>query len=81
MIVNSIRNTFDSVMAVIVNYVDIFIEIKIKESFTSAQTAIDDSHKPLRLDVTDKSGVLLVHVRSYLPLRQLTTLPYLSHRL
>ena len=27
--------------------------------------------KPLRLDATDKSGGLLVYVRSYLPLRQL----------
>ena len=61
-------------MAVTANYVDIFIEIKIKESFTTAHTAIDDSHEPLRLDVTDKRGGLLVYVRSYLPLRQLTTL-------
>ena len=73
--INSIRNKFDSVRATLVNYVDIFIEAetKINESFPTAQLAIDGLHKPLRLDVTDKSGVLLVYVRSYLPLRQLTT--------
>ena len=65
--INSIRNTFDSVRAAVVNYVDIFIE-----SFPTAQFAIDGFHKPLRLDATDKSGSLLVYVRSYLPLRQLT---------
>ena len=71
---NSIRNKFDSVRAAIVNYVDIFIaaETKINESFPTAQFAIDGFHKPLRLDATDKSGGLLVYVRSYLPLRQLT---------
>ena len=73
--INSIRNKFGSVRAALVNYVDIFIEAetKIKESFPTAQFAIDGFHKPLRLDVTDKSGVLLVYVRSYLPLRQLIT--------
>ena len=57
----------------VVNYVDIFIaaEIKINEPFPTAQFAIDGFHKPLRLDVTDKSGGLLVYVRSYLPLFQL----------
>ena len=72
--INSIRNKFDSVRATIVNYVDIFIaaETKINESFRTAQFAIDGFHKPLRLDVTDKSGGLLVYVSSYLPLRQFT---------
>ena len=67
--INSIRNKFDSVRAAIVNYVDIFIaaETKINESFPTAQFAIDGFHKPLRLDATDKSGCLLVYVRSYLP--------------
>ena len=72
--INSIRNKFDSVRAAIVNYVDIFIaaETKINESFPTAQFAIDGFHKPLTLDATVKSGGLLVYVRSYLPLRQLT---------
>ena len=72
--INSIRNKFDSVSAALVDYVDIFIATvtKINESFPTAQFAIDGFHKPLRLDVTDKSGGLLVYVRSYLPSRQLT---------
>ena len=74
-IINSIRNTFDSVRAAVVDYVYIFIaaETKINESFPTAQFAIDGFHKPLRLDATNKSGGLLVYVRSYLPLHQLTT--------
>ena len=72
--INSIRNKFDSVRAALVDYVDIFIapETKINESFPTAQFAIDGFHKPLRPDVTDKIGGLLVYVTSYLPLRQLT---------
>ena len=72
--INSIRNKFDSVRAAIRNYVDIFIaaETKINESFPTAQFANDGFHKPLRLDATDKSGGLLVYVRSYLLLCQLT---------
>ena len=72
--INSIRNKFDSVRAAITNYVDILIaaETKINESFPTAQFAIDGFHKPLRLDATDKSGGLLVYVRSYLPLRRLS---------
>ena len=72
--INSIRNKFGSVRAALVDYVDIFIaaETKINESFPTAQFAIDAFHKHLRLDVTDKSGSLLVYVRSYLTLRQLT---------
>ena len=66
--INFIRNKFVSVRAALVDYVDIFIvaETKINESFPTAQFAIDSFHKPLRLDVTDKSGGLLVYVRSYL---------------
>ena len=80
--INSIRNKFDSVRAAIVNYVDIFIaaETKINESFPTAQFAIDGFHKPLRLDATNKSGGLLVYVRSYLPLHQLTKQNIFGHQ-
>ena len=59
--INSLRNKSDSVRATLVNYVDIFmaVETKINESFPTAQFAIDVFHKPLRLDVTGKSGGLL----------------------
>ena len=72
--INSIRNKFDSVRAALVDYVDISIaaETKINKSFPTAQFAIDGFHRTLRLDATDKSEGLLVYVRSYLPLRQLT---------
>ena len=40
-------------------------ETKISELFPTAQFAIDGFHKPLRRDVTDKSGGLLGYVRSY----------------
>ena len=72
--INSNRNKSDSVRAAPLNYVDIFIatETKINEPFPTAQFAIDGFHKPLWLDAADKSRGLLVYVRSYLPLRQLT---------
>ena len=58
----------------LVNYVDILIAAKtmINESFPAAQFAIDGLHKPLRQNVTNKSGGLLVYVRLYLSLLQLT---------
>ena len=63
-----------SLKQALVNYVDIFIaaETKINEPFLTARFAIDSFRKLLRLDVTNKSGSLLVYVRSYLPLRKLT---------
>ena len=71
--INSIRNKFDSVQKALANYVDIFIaaEAKISKSFPTAQFAFDEFYKPLMLNVTNKSGSLLVYVRSYLLLRQL----------
>ena len=72
--INSIRNKFDSVQEALANYVDIFIaaEAKISKSFPTAQFAFDEFYKTLMLNVTNKSGSLLVYVRSYLLLRQLT---------
>ena len=67
--INSIRNKFDSVRALLNNYVDTSIaaEANINESFSIAQFATDGFHKPLRLDATDTSRGLFVHVSSYLP--------------
>ena len=58
----------------LVNYFGILIAAKtmINESFPTAQFAIDGLHEPLRQDVTKKSGGLLVYVRLYLSLLQLT---------
>ena len=72
--VNSIRNKFENVKEVISNYVDIPViaETKIDKSFPAAQFITEGFHKPPRLDISDKSGGLLVYVRSHLLSRQLT---------
>ena len=71
--INSIRNKFENLKEVVSNYVDILVipETKIDKSFPKAQFIIEGFHKPLRLDISDKSGGLLV-VRSHLLSRQLT---------
>ena len=77
--INSIRNKFENLKEVVSNYVDIFViaEAKINRSFPTAQFIIEGFHKPLRLDISDKSGGLLV-VRSHLLSRQLTKFKILS---
>ena len=72
--INSIRNKFENLKEVVSNHVDILVisETKIDKSFPTAQFIIDGFHRPLRLDISDKSGGLLVYVRSYLLSRQLT---------
>ena len=67
--INSIRNKFGSVRALLNNYFDTSTaaEAKINESFPTAQFATDGFHKPLRLDPTDTSRGLFVYVSSYLP--------------
>ena len=58
----------------LLNCVDVFTvaKTKINQSFLTAKLVIEGFHKPLRLDVRSKSRVLLIYVRSNLPLRQLT---------
>ena len=72
--INSIRNKFENLKEVVSNHVDVLVitETKIDKSFTTAQFIIEGFRKPLRLDISDKSGGLLVYVRSHLLLRQLT---------
>ena len=69
---NSMRNKFENLKEVVSNYVDILViaETKTDKSFPTAQFIIEGFHKPLRLDVSDKSGSLLVYVRSHLLSRQ-----------
>ena len=71
--INSIRNKFENSKEVVTNHVDILViaETKIGESFLTAQIIIEGFHKPLRLDISDKSGSLLVYARSYLQSHQL----------
>ena len=59
---------------VVSNHVDILViaETKINKSFPTAQFIIERFFKPLRLDISNKSGGLLTYVTSYLLSRQLT---------
>ena len=72
--INSIKNKFENLKEVVSNHVDILVisETKIDKSFPTAQFIIDGFHRPLRLDISDKSGGLLVYVRLHLLSRQLT---------
>ena len=56
--INSVRIKFYSVKEALVNYFDIFFAAKtmINKSFPTAQFVIDGLHKPLKLDVKNKSG-------------------------
>ena len=53
--------------------VDILIaaETKIDSSFLTGQFSTEEYHKPYRLDVSQKSGGILVHANSSMPSRQL----------
>ena len=67
------RNKFENLKEVVNKHVDILViaETKIDKSFPTAQFIIDGFHKPLRVDIFDKSGGLLVYVTSYLLSREL----------
>ena len=71
--INSIRNKFENLKDVVSNHVDILVsaETKTDKSFPTAQFIVERFHKPLRLDISDKSGGLLVYVIPYLLSRQL----------
>ena len=65
---NSIRNKFDKLQNIFKRNVDILViaETNIDQSFTTAQFVIESFHKPFRLNVSDRSGGLLVYVTSYI---------------
>ena len=71
--INSIRNKFENLKEVVSNHVNILVtaEAKIDKSFPMAQFLMEGFHKPLRLDISDKSGGFLVYVRLHLLSRQL----------
>lgn len=70
---NSIRNKFDNQQNIFKSNVNILIveETKIVQSFPMAQFLIEAFPKPLKLDVSDRTGGLLVYLRSYIPSHQL----------
>ena len=71
--VNSIRNKLDDVRNLILDNVDILCisESKLDSSFPIGQFSVPGFKQPVRLDVSDKSGGLLLFCRDYLPFRQL----------
>ena len=48
-----------------------FAETKLDSSFPTAQFEIKNYYSPFRLDITDKSGDLLVYIKSSVPSRKL----------
>ena len=71
--INSVRNKFDSLQEIVMGKVDILVvaETKIDASFPTAQFSAERYHKPYRLDVSEKSGGILVYISSSIPSRQL----------
>ena len=49
-------------------------ETKLNSSFPDEQFLIKGNNKPLRLDVSRRSGAIIVFTKSDLPTRQLTKL-------
>ena len=64
--INSVRNKFDSLQEIVMGKVDTLIvaETKIDASFPTAQFSAEGYHKPYRLDVSEKTGGILVYVNS-----------------
>ena len=72
--INSIANKFDNLKSMLEENLDIFciVETKIDKSYPESQFCIPGYRKPYRLDISDKSGGLLVYVKETLPSRLLT---------
>ncbi len=71
--INSIRNKFESFSTMVKDDLDVLIisETKIDSTFPDSQFQIPGFKKPFRLDVTEKSGGILVYVRDSLISRRI----------
>ena len=72
--INSVRNKFTDFQEIIngnVNVVSI-AETKIDASFPFAQFVLEGYHSPYRLEISSRSGVILVYVKSSIPSRRLS---------
>jgi len=71
--INSIRNKLDAVADIILQDVDILCiaESKLDSSFSTGQFSVSGFKQPIRLDVSDKSGGLLIYSKINLPFRRL----------
>ena len=72
--INSVRNKFTDFQEIINGNVDVIsiAETKIDASFPSAQFVFEGYHSPYRLDVSNRSGGILVYVKSSIPSRRLS---------
>ena len=72
--INSIRNKFENLCYIVGNNVDVLsiVETKLDSSFPNAQSLLSGFHEPLRLDISHRSGVLLVYIKASLPSKILT---------
>ena len=72
-IINSTRNKFNDLGQVICDSVDIFgiAATKIDSSFPTTQSRLANYHTPYRLDISTKSGGILVYIESNIPTHQL----------
>ena len=69
--INSIKNTFENFMEIINRNVDIFTvaETKLNGSFPTSHFELEGYYSPIRLDITEQSGWLLVYIKSSIPSR------------
>ena len=65
--INSIRNKFEALKFIIDNNIDIFLisEIKLDDSFPSAQFLINGFGAPYRFDRNSKGGGVLFYIREF----------------
>ena len=72
--INSVRNKFENLIEIINGNVDIFTiaETKLDGSFPTAQSEVKRYYSPFRLNVINKSGGLLVYIKSSIPSRKLS---------
>ena len=69
--INSARNKFTDLQTIISGNVDIvsIAETRLDASFPSAQFTLEGYYTPYRLDINNKSGGILVYVKSSIPSR------------
>ena len=76
--VNSITNKFENLQEIIKQNADVLAvaETKIDASFQSTQIFLEGYRSLYRLDISHKSGGLLVYVKATIPFRQLSLLKF-----
>ena len=67
--INSVRNKFTDFQEIINGNVDVvsIAETKVDASFPSPQFVLEGYHSPYRLDISSRSGGILVYVKSSIP--------------